>query len=37
MSFEIDGQQRIVNSAGGTMFVFGLPDVGRRPPPRQRE
>ena len=24
MSFEIDGQQRIVNSAGGTMFVFGL-------------
>ncbi|MDE2751845.1 MAG: M20/M25/M40 family metallo-hydrolase, partial [Gemmatimonadota bacterium] len=28
MSYEIDGQQRIVNSAGGTMFVFGLPEDG---------
>ena len=28
MSYEIDGQQRIVNSAGGTMFVFGLPEGG---------
>jgi hypothetical protein len=25
MSFEIDGEQRIVTSAGGVVFVFGLP------------
>ena len=24
MSYEVDGRQRIVSSAGGTLFVFGL-------------